>query len=380
MRVQDNDTQPLATSDSFEQIGSALQDARRARGLKISDVSQTLRISVDYLAKLEEGAFDELPAPAYVRGFLRSYGQFVELEPATLVGRYTALMADVAVMQTYNMPLGARPPQRSAPAIASMLVVCAGIAYGGWYWINGGDVNDRSAMAPTEIVASQTASPVMQDTLIDQVTVSSVPGYGEAQMQDQTVLAQPQKVITAEAITPTPSVETAYQPAITKTIPAETIGAAPPALVTPEMPAEIAAATVAPSDPAAPPANANGTLLSGVLAEVQVITPASQEGEMRVVGNSATANLRVPAQEITIRAVAASWVEIVRDNGEEVMATLMQVGDSYVVEGNTRLYLSTGNAGGLEIVIGTDDPRPIGETGQIIRDLPLVTDKLRQTL
>jgi hypothetical protein len=116
------------------------------------------------------------------------------------------------------------------------------------------------------------------------------------------------------------------------------------------------------------------------LAEIQVITPASQGGEMRVAGNSATANLRVPAQEITIRAVAASWVEIVRDNGEEVMAKLMRVGDSYVVEGNTRLYLSTGNAGGLEIVIGNDDPRSVGETGQIVRDLPLVTDKLRQTL
>ena len=101
---------------------------------------------------------------------------------------------------------------------------------------------------------------------------------------------------------------------------------------------------------------------------------------MQVVGNSATANSRVPAQEITIRAVAASWVEIVRDNGEEVIATLMQVGDSYVVEGNARLYLSTGNAGGLEIVIGSDDPRPIGKIGQIVRDLPLVTDKLRQTL
>ena len=81
-----------------------------------------------------------------------------------------------------------------------------------------------------------------------------------------------------------------------------------------------------------------------------------------------------------IRSNITVFDEIVRDNGEGVMATLMQVGDSYVVEGNTRLYLSTGNAGGLEIVIGNDDPRPIGETGQIVRDLPLVTDKLRQTL
>ena len=85
VHVQDNDTQTLFTSDSFEQIGSTLEEARLAQGLKISDVSQHLRISIDYLSKLELGAFDELPAPAYVSGFLRSYGQFVALDPATLV-------------------------------------------------------------------------------------------------------------------------------------------------------------------------------------------------------------------------------------------------------------------------------------------------------
>ena len=96
--------------------------------------------------------------------------------------------------------------------------------------------------------------------------------------------------------------------------------------------------------------------------------------------NRAIAELRDPAKEITIRAVAASWVEIVRDNGEEVMAKLMQAGDSYVVEGNTRLFLSTGNAGGLTVVIGTDDPLSMGEIGEIVRDLPLVTEKLRKSL
>lgn len=124
--VQDHDNQPLVASDSFEQIGSTLKEARLAQCLKICDVSQQLRISVDYLAKIELGAFDDLPAPAYVTGFLRSYGQFVALDPATLVERYTALTAKAAAMPTYTIPVGARPPQRSAPAIASMLVVFAG--------------------------------------------------------------------------------------------------------------------------------------------------------------------------------------------------------------------------------------------------------------
>jgi cytoskeleton protein RodZ len=400
VRVQDKDIQPVVADDSFEQIGSTLKQARRAQGLKISDVSQQLRISVDYLSKLEMGAFDQLPAPAYVTGFLRSYGQCVALDPTTLVARYNDLTTKAATMPTYKIPVGARPPQRSAPAIASMLVVCAGIAYGGWYWVIGGDVNDQMAMVPSEIAETLSIPAAMQDTLIDQRATSAIPNDDQAQSQDLTVPVQPEKVIAAKAVIPTPTVATDDQVAMTKTGTTETvmtktgitktgitetgtaktITAEAPAGATLTKPVETAAAIVAPREPAAPPADVDSPVLSGDLAETQVITPASQDGETRATGNSAIANLRDPAQEITIRAVAASWVEIVRDNGEEVMAKLMQAGDSYVVEGNTRLYLSTGNAGGLEIVIGSDDPRPIGETGQIVRDLPLVTDKLRQTL
>ena len=390
VRVQDKDIQPVVAGDSFEQIGSTLKQARRAQGLKISDVSQQLRISVDYLSKLEMGAFDQLPAPAYVTGFLRSYGQCVALDPTTLVARYNDLTTKAATMPTCKIPVGARPPQRSAPAIASMLVVCAGIAYGGWYWVNGGDVINQMAMVPSEIAETLSIPAAMQDTLIDQSATSAIPNDDQTQSQDLTAPVQPEKVIAAKAVIPTPTVATddhvamtktsTTETVITKTGTAKTIMAEAPAGAKLTKPVETAAAIVGPREPAAPPADMDSPVLSGDLAETQVITPASQDGETRATGNSAIANLRDPAQEITIRAVAASWVEIVRDNGEEVMAKLMQAGDSYVVEGNTRLYLSTGNAGGLEIVIGSDDPRPIGETGQIVRDLPLVTDKLRQTL
>jgi len=256
-----------------------------------------------------------------------------------------------------------------------MLVVCAGIAYGGWYWINGGDVNDQMAMAPSEIVETPSIPAAMQDTLIDQRVGSDVLNYDQAQSQNLTApSAQPKKVIAAKAVMPTPSAATADPAAETKNVTVKM-----PAVASAN-PVEIVAAIIAPREPAAPPADVDTPVLSGDLAETQVITPVSQDGVTRLAENSAIANLRDPAQEITIRAVAASWVEIVRDNGEEVMAKLMRAGDSYVVEGNTRLYLSTGNAGGLEIVIGSDDPRSIGETGQIVRDLPLVTGKLRQTL
>lgn len=84
----------MVAIDSFEKIGSTLKSARRSQRFTIRDVSQQLRISVDYLSYLENGAFDELPAPAYVTGFLRSYGQFLGLDPVPLVSRYAALSAE----------------------------------------------------------------------------------------------------------------------------------------------------------------------------------------------------------------------------------------------------------------------------------------------
>ena len=51
-----------------------LRSARIQRGLSIEQVAQDTRISARFLEALEDEAFQELPAPVYVRGFLRSYG------------------------------------------------------------------------------------------------------------------------------------------------------------------------------------------------------------------------------------------------------------------------------------------------------------------
>ena len=97
-------------------------------------------------------------------------------------------------------------------------------------------------------------------------------------------------------------------------------------------------------------AETSDRVLTDELVKTQILAARDAASPDLLNSNRAIANLRDPEKEIIIRAVAASWVEIVRDNGEEVLAKLMQAGDSYVVEGNTRLFLSTGNAGGLTVV------------------------------
>ena len=92
---------------------------------------------------------------------------------------------------------------------------------------------------------------------------------------------------------------------------------------------------------------------------------------------AAVATMREPAQEITIRAIASSWVEVVRGDGTTVLKKLMRAGDIYIVDDSSGLYLSTGNAGGIEILSGKNEIITIGSVGEIVRDLPLAKNRLR---
>ena len=52
-QLNNDENKVLVKDDSFKRIGLTLKKARRQEELSIKDVSQRLRISMDYLQKLE---------------------------------------------------------------------------------------------------------------------------------------------------------------------------------------------------------------------------------------------------------------------------------------------------------------------------------------
>jgi hypothetical protein len=72
------------------EIGSSLRDARIRKGLEIPDVERATRIRGKYLRALEAESFDVLPSQAYVKGFLRSYADFLDLDGRLFVDEYTS--------------------------------------------------------------------------------------------------------------------------------------------------------------------------------------------------------------------------------------------------------------------------------------------------
>ena len=69
-------------------IGEQLTRARLSRNLTIEEAEQGTRISGRFLQALEREDFDKIPAPVFAKGFLRSYSQFLGLNPQTILALF----------------------------------------------------------------------------------------------------------------------------------------------------------------------------------------------------------------------------------------------------------------------------------------------------
>ncbi len=410
--LQGNDTKNV--DDRGKSIGEELRAARLRAGMSIADVTQTIRISRDFVKMLEAGEFDTLPSPTYCAGYIRSYGVAVGIESAAvakLVEAYYAQLADGAATPSYKFPLGDQRPRRSGALAASIAVLVAVSSYTGWYLMDRPQTIEDFLIDATQTtgVISQIESTMTEsgalsggaDARLDQIVSSDdvtdldALSVGETALNDvqsrnatnaTLIKSAQQHIVVGENI----KIADAYKDRMAE-LPVA------PASVGPEVGNVMAETDLAQNDDAGIDPSSD-TLTTDqqpalTLGEDVQIASASMDvaGEMPLVARksagdltpdqgSAIANQRDPANEVTLRARASSWVEIVRNDGEEVMTRLMREGDTYLIDASDSLYLSTGNAGGLEFVFNDGTVKEVGEIGEIVRDLPLVISGLKTKL
>lgn len=115
-------------------IGQTLKDARRRIGMDVKEAEERTKIRARYLRALEAEDWEVLPAPAYVRGFLRTYGQVLGIDGGALADEYRRRYEEPAAVSAAPEPVlrerrraaggrapGRRPPSR-APLIAAVAI------------------------------------------------------------------------------------------------------------------------------------------------------------------------------------------------------------------------------------------------------------------
>lgn len=104
------------------EIGNSLREARIRQHLDFPEIEQATKIRGKYLRALEDEQFDVLPAQTYVKGFLRSYAEYLGLDGQLYVDEYNSRFV-VGEEEAPARPRRSAPPPPRGVQVQSRVVL-----------------------------------------------------------------------------------------------------------------------------------------------------------------------------------------------------------------------------------------------------------------
>jgi len=99
-------------------VGNILYEARKKKGVDLSQVELETNIEKSYIEALEHEDYKKIPAEAYIIGFLRNYSEYLGLDPNEIIRQYKSVKVEtVEVPQEILIP----KKKSSAPKIALLI-------------------------------------------------------------------------------------------------------------------------------------------------------------------------------------------------------------------------------------------------------------------
>ena len=157
-------------------IGQTLREARERKKVSCSQAAAATRMKVQHVEALERNDFSHMAAPAYAKGFIRLYAEYLGLDPEPLIREYGAQQAPGKAPslkpeeRTFSGPSFADLVRRHARQLWARLrprliawrrplLVAAGVAVLAVFAVLLLRGRDRPAPAPAEPVERKVAEP-----------------------------------------------------------------------------------------------------------------------------------------------------------------------------------------------------------------------------
>ena len=110
------------------EIGYSLREARERQGLGYPEIELATKIRAKYIRALEEEDFTSIPGDAYIRGFLRTYADYLGLDGDVYVDEYASRFITSWRDELPPRPQRRRVRTRERPIERrAVLIVLAGI-------------------------------------------------------------------------------------------------------------------------------------------------------------------------------------------------------------------------------------------------------------
>jgi cytoskeletal protein RodZ len=104
------------------EIGNSLREARLRQGLEIPRIEAETKIRGKYLRALEEEQFEVLPGDTYVKGFLKTYADYLGLDGQLYLDEFNSRFAPA---EELSVTRSSTPRRRQRRRVESNLVVVA---------------------------------------------------------------------------------------------------------------------------------------------------------------------------------------------------------------------------------------------------------------
>lgn len=288
--------------------GELLRREREAQGLDRDEVADALNLRPAVIQGLESDHYEEVPVPAYRRGYLRSYAQLLGLDDRAILDAYRAHCGGDDTEQRVTPVQVNRPPSRLGAwlfRLVTLLVIAGMVGLTLMWWQSRGG---------SEPPMPGDSGPVAVDSLDGSTTVTEG-DEPDARNGDWT-----------QEVAATSADESAAEPDAVD-------GAGAPADDT--------------TAPDADPATAESTVESTVESADADSAEADAADATTETADAATELPDTTVLELTFN--EQSWTEIFDADNQRIFVGLQQPGTSARVEGTPPFRLTVGNATGVEL-------------------------------
>ncbi|MCE2029354.1 helix-turn-helix domain-containing protein [Sessilibacter corallicola] len=191
-QTDDEQSGEESVADNVVAIGSLLSQAREALGVSLERVADELKIPESKLHALETEQYEKLASPTFVKGYLRTYSRYLNLNVDDIVRRYDHISGDSETAAPEAKPVSRLEPiEKPFPELrwplaigAVVLLLIAGYILWGdnlraWAF---GAPSDEAVIETTDSSVGANTQSTVDEVVVDPLVAnaSSVPSSVDA--------------------------------------------------------------------------------------------------------------------------------------------------------------------------------------------------------
>lgn len=158
-------------------VGEILRLKREAFGCLLRDAESALHIRESFLSAIEQGAYDQLPGRTYALGFIRTYAEYLGLNPERMVKLYKSQADNQAISRhIQERPLASNDNAPKVKLIALSLLAFFLISL----------LVNRTGMLPEHVIKAPPLAPVASITH-SASEKAGIPGLNAVEQAPQTL-------------------------------------------------------------------------------------------------------------------------------------------------------------------------------------------------